>query len=486
MRKQSIVLCCFLLFAGACATITPMSDSEVYSKFESIADLDKKIQSAIGNEVNILAPAGFRQAKDLLERAMENARKDEKEKAKLDAQKGVEVLDQAEKDAERARDIMWEVLEYRERARKVGAQGVFKEEFRSVERRFRDATRLVERDQEDAAKDRRPALLESYSELEVRTVKEGTIAIAKASFKEAKALDADDYARKTFKRAEKELDLATSTLEADPTQQEKANLHAKRSDNLSLEAVQITELAKIFDRRDYSHEDIILWYQQQLSDINKPLKSDLNFTQPNRKVVGSMHDTIASLVQSQKDDLQIIEKQQKYIEELNARIADERKKYEARLSAQAKKQAERERREAEAKHRFEYVQSLFSAEEAEVFRQGNNVLISAAGFYFPVGGTEILAKNFGLLNKVINSIHQFPTSRVKISGHTDSMGSTEMNLKLSQARANNVAKFLKDVGNIEQDRITAEGYGEAKPVASNKTANGRAKNRRIEVLIINK
>ncbi len=203
-------------------------------------------------------------------------------------------------------------------------------------------------------------------------------------------------------------------------------------------------------------------------------------------MVGSIHDTISSLVQSQKDDLEIIEKQQKYIEELNGRIDDERKKYEARLSAQAKKQAERERREAEAKYRFEYVQSLFSAEEAEVFRKGDNVLISAAGFYFPVGGTEIIAKNFGLLNKIINSIHQFPTSGIEISGHTDAMGSTEMNLKLSQARANNVARFLKDVGNIEQDRITAEGYGESKPVASNKTAKGRAKNRRIEVLITNR
>ncbi|HID29617.1 MAG TPA: OmpA family protein [Desulfobacterales bacterium] len=142
--------------------------------------------------------------------------------------------------------------------------------------------------------------------------------------------------------------------------------------------------------------------------------------------------------------------------------------------------------EREAARRFEYVQSLFSPEEAEVFRKGNNVLISAAGFYFPVGGNIILPQNFGLLNKIVNSIQQFPNSLVEVSGHTDSIGSIELNLRLSKERADNVSKFLKEVGNIKASRISAEGYGKEKPVASNETEEGRARNRRIDVLLINK
>ena len=486
MKRIILVLGLFLFASIGCATIRPMSDSDVFEKYESIADLDKLLSAAKASEINMLSPAGFGRADELFQEAMENARKGKDESAKVAAINGVNVLKNAESDAERARDIMWEVLEYRERARKVGAPDVFKEEFEEIEKRFREANGLVERNQESGAKDRRPNLIKSFSDIEIKTLKEGTVAIAKASFKRAESQGADKHAPKTYQRAEKELNLAISTLEEDPNQLEKANEYARTADRLSKDSQEITELAKIFDRRKYEYEDIILWYQQQLAEINIPLKTELNFSQPNRIVVGSIRDNIASLVQAQKDDLEIIDKQQKFIEELQANLEEVRKQYEARLSAQAKKQAEKERLESETRARFEYVQSLFNAEEAEVFRKGNNVLISAGGFYFPVGGTIILPQNFSMLNKIINSVRQFPNAKIEITGHTDSIGSTESNLRLSKERANNVAKFMKEVGNIESDSITAEGYGESKPIASNETTEGRARNRRIEVLIINK
>ena len=485
MKRIVITLGCFFVLAGGCATIRPPSDSDVFRDYESIASLDKRLTAAQGSEINVLAPAGFGRAKKLFDESLVLARKGKKAEANLAANQALKVLSNAEKDASRAREIMWEVLEYRARARKSGAPGVFKEEFKNVEDRFREANRLVERHEVDAAKERRPALLKSYSNLEIKTLKKGTLARAKASFERAKAQKADDHAPKTFMRAEREINLATSTLEEDPNQVGKANQHAELADKLSQEAEQIIELARIFDRREYSYEDIILWHQEQLTEINKPLGSPLNFRQPHRMVVGSMKEKISSLVQSQKDDLAIIEKQQNLIQELHAQVDDTRKQYEGKLSAQAKKQADKEHREKEASQRFEYVQSLFNPEEAEVFRKGNNVLISVAGFFFPVGGTIILPQNFGLLNKIINSIHQFPNSRIEVSGHTDSIGSTELNLRLSRKRADNVAKFLKEVGNVDPSRVSAEGYGESKPVASNETEDGRTRNRRIDVFLIN-
>ena len=484
MKRTVTTVACFLFLAGACATMKPPSDADILKDYESIATLDKRLAGAQESEINLLAPAGFARAKELFNKALELARKGKKAEADLTANQALNVLSSAEKDAEQAREIMWEVLEYRGRAQKAGAPGVFKKEFKNVEDRFREATGLVERDEVNAAKDRRPALLKSYSDLEIKTLKEGTIAIARASFERAKAQKADTHAPKTFRRAEKDLNLATSTLE-DPSQVEKANQYAQLADKLSQEAEQIAEVARIFDGRKYSYEDIVLWHQEQLTEINKPLGSPLNFRQPHRMVVSSIKEKISSLVQSQKDDLAIIEKQQNRIQELQAQLDDTRKQYEGQLSAQAKEQSEREHREKEASQRFEYVQSLFSPEEAEVFRKGDNVLISAAGFFFPVGGTIILPQNFGLLNKIINSINQFPNSRIEVSGHTDSSGSTESNLRLSRERADNVAKFLKEVGNIDSTRISAEGYGESKPVASNKTEEGRTKNRRIDVLLIN-
>jgi OOP family OmpA-OmpF porin len=60
-----------------------------------------------------------------------------------------------------------------------------------------------------------------------------------------------------------------------------------------------------------------------------------------------------------------------------------------------------------------------------------------------------------------------------------------VNLALSQERARKVARFLVDVGGVEARRVTAQGFGETRPVASNDTKEGRAANRRVEILIIN-
>jgi outer membrane protein OmpA-like peptidoglycan-associated protein len=131
------------------------------------------------------------------------------------------------------------------------------------------------------------------------------------------------------------------------------------------------------------------------------------------------------------------------------------------------------------------VQSLFTPAEANVYEQRGNVLISAHGFRFPTGGSEIGTDNFALMSKIIQAIKTFPDSTIQISGHTDSTGSEAVNRNLSRARADNVAKFLIDVGGISASRIMATGYGEDKPVASNSTPEGRAANRRVEILIKN-
>jgi outer membrane protein OmpA-like peptidoglycan-associated protein len=161
-----------------------------------------------------------------------------------------------------------------------------------------------------------------------------------------------------------------------------------------------------------------------------------------------------------------------------------RKKYASELSPKAKKIAEQERLDLEEKERFEYVQSMFSPQEAKVSMDKKNVLIQIHGFRFPPGKAQINAVNFGLLNKVISAIEQYPKSRVIISGHTDSKGNADKNLALSIKRSANVQKFMHEIGGISGDRTESMGFGETKPVASNNKRRGRALNRRIEVLIV--
>lgn len=112
----------------------------------------------------------------------------------------------------------------------------------------------------------------------------------------------------------------------------------------------------------------------------------------------------------------------------------------------------------------------------------NNIL-KFGTIRFPSGKSDIESSSFGLLDQLAYTTMRCPDSRVRISGHTDSSGSAQTNKTISEARAGAVRQYLLDSG-ISGNRIDAVGYGPDKPIASNDTEEGRAKNRRIEFEII--
>ncbi len=97
--------------------------------------------------------------------------------------------------------------------------------------------------------------------------------------------------------------------------------------------------------------------------------------------------------------------------------------------------------------------------------------------YFATGKSTILSKSFKPLNEVVKSLNENPTYMLEIEGHTDNVGKDEYNMTLSEKRAAAVKAYLVKKG-IDPARLTSKGYGETQPIADNKTAKGRAKNRR--------
>ena len=102
--------------------------------------------------------------------------------------------------------------------------------------------------------------------------------------------------------------------------------------------------------------------------------------------------------------------------------------------------------------------------------------------YFEFNKSTIKPVSFPLLNEVAQALADNATIRVEIGGHTDSIGNDAYNMKLSQSRAEAVRLYLMMRG-IDAARMTAKGYGETVPIADNRTAAGRAQNRRVEFLI---
>ena len=444
------------LLAG-CATAPTLTQEQVLAQYEQIAKLNKDLRDAAAQDVDDLAPEGYRAAKQLYEEAVAEAQAGRSDNAKSSSTSGLQTLAKAKENAELSRNLLREVLEARDKALRAGCASVFPDSTEDLDTDLRKVTRLVESGRLEDAKERRQRLIAGYEQLELAALQEGTVEAAEAAIEAARKKDAVKFAPKTFKRAEEEMKLALSVLEADRSQIEKANAHAMRAKWLAERSMAITELIKDFERRDYSSEDLVLWYQKQLSDINAPLGEELPFDEPNRNVVLGLQQSVAELLR-QRDD-----------------TAAQRSQYEQELSLSAEQRAA-----------VDKVQSLFTPAEANVYQQRQNVLISAHGFRFPTGGSDIGTENFALMNKIIQAVRIFPDSHIQVSGHTDSTGGAAVNRNLSRARADNVAKFLIDVGGIQASRIMVEGYGEDRPVASNETADGRAANRRVEILIDNR
>jgi|GEM_PF-406779 len=105
---------------------------------------------------------------------------------------------------------------------------------------------------------------------------------------------------------------------------------------------------------------------------------------------------------------------------------------------------------------------------------------SIEGLYFKAGKSEIRKRSFKVLDKLAEQLKKHPKFVVLIEGHTDNTGNAADNMTLSQERAAAVKKYLVGKG-IPTAQLQTKGFGDTKPVTSNKTKKGRAKNRRVEL-----
>jgi len=115
---------------------------------------------------------------------------------------------------------------------------------------------------------------------------------------------------------------------------------------------------------------------------------------------------------------------------------------------------------------------------------GQAILVNLPeGVTFDVASYNLKPEFRATLDKVADSLKQYPNSLIDVYGHTDSTGSDAYNQTLSENRARTVANYLQMQG-VSPSRIRSQGYGETMPVADNMTEEGRRKNRRVEIKIV--
>jgi outer membrane protein OmpA-like peptidoglycan-associated protein len=144
---------------------------------------------------------------------------------------------------------------------------------------------------------------------------------------------------------------------------------------------------------------------------------------------------------------------------------------------------ERQAREQAEQRSKEALDRLAAANAAAVKHEDRGTVITLQGnVLFASGKSTLLPGAQSSLNQVADALKSRDDTKILVEGHTDSTGSDVTNQALSKARADAVASYLVTRG-LPQDRVTSAGLGSSRPVADNSTAEGRANNRRVEIVV---
>lgn len=134
-------------------------------------------------------------------------------------------------------------------------------------------------------------------------------------------------------------------------------------------------------------------------------------------------------------------------------------------------------------HQEKVLRESLSNSGVEVERVGDQIkLIMPENITFATGSSVLDSKSTDTLGKVANVLATYTDTTITVAGHTDSTGSDSLNQRLSEERATAVSHFLSS-HNVEANRIAVVGYGPRQPIANNSTADGRAQNRRVEIMV---
>ena len=289
---------------------------------------------------------------------------------------------------------------------------------------------------------------------------------------QAKKARVERDAPKTLARAEKLLIQAEKALTENRYDTDEPRSLARQAKYEVKHAMYLAQELKPVRDGDSSVEDLALASEAPLVTIAGSLdlvaELDEGFQGPTSAII----DSIEAL---QKDSYELGERRNQIVA-----LEEEIQRLEQDLGVQSDRLAAQETQ----RRKFRQVEAMFDSDEAHILTQGENVLIRPIGLVFPSGSAQIETEYFTLLRKVEDAIRAFPNSQIIIEGHTDSFGGDATNLQLSQTRAEAVRTYLlANMRDLSPTNIEPVGFGEARPVANNETIEGRAKNRRIDVVI---
>jgi outer membrane protein OmpA-like peptidoglycan-associated protein len=458
-------------------------------------DADKAKYLAIEKRAEILSPSNFDEGLKYYEKASAAYEKDEKlADIKEYLKESVKYFQKSTSEIDVLEVLFAETLKSRCDALDAGADTYEKELWGDAQDEFRDATHQYEKGNSDKAKEKGKEAYDLYRKAELAAIKSNLFNNARELIAKAEEMKAEKYAPKTLAKAKKSLEEGKYALETERYDTDKPRMLAKNAEYEAKHAIYLVNYINKIEDKDKEIEDLILKGESYLTEIGDATGMSVKFDEGSGIAAGKISENVITLKDSifkLSHDLNICEtyvaNQQKQITIYTQQIKNMGSEQEEQIAdARIKQQILEDQIAYDQKvvQKFDEVFNMFSMNEANVFRQGNDIILRMTGFNFDIGSAEVKPDNYALLAKVQKTINIFSESKILIQGHTDSQGGDSMNLTLSQKRADAVRSYLMaNMPDYDQSNITSVGYGESKPVENNETKYGRSQNRRIDVVI---
>ncbi len=294
-----------------------------------------------------------------------------------------------------------------------------------------------------------------YFALEIKAVQFKKLDAVKQAIQQASKLDAEDLAPKSLRMAMLDVNEAGNMIAQSPRDQ---GIHGASVAKSVASAMMLTDVMDVILGAPGTPEDIAVKIVHQNRELGN-LKQDLSSTRSSlMEKEGALEKQNAEL-QSTRSSLQQTETalmmQNEALEKTSTQVRFQKAMDEA--------------------------MKQFSEDDAAVYQQGNKLIFRIKTMNFGSGSAAIPSSSKPLLSKIDSIIQQIGAEMVAVQGHTDSIGSAQINKDLSTKRAVSVANYLASLSGGY--KIGYIGYGESRPIASNDTKEGRAINRRVDLVV---
>ena len=451
LKKVTITLSILLFGLGCASNLKPVEFAADADPNAEIARLEQDLKSARAEQTDMTSPKSFKMAEKYLAEAHENrADGDSARDILKEVGLGRAALNRAQKAQEITQKEFSDIMLAREGTLAAGAATFQERDLKKADSDLRSLTEdyesqaLTQWDKGNeiygfsgTSQSKRDSLKKEYARIELESLTSKHLGRAKGMIEMAEKNKASSYAPKSLDMARTKYKDAETVISNNRQDIGAIEMAAREADMEAEKLLRVTNTAR--SAKGLSSEDIALDIENKKDAINE-----------------------AEMTAEQRAQA---------LKERNSQLAG------------ALNENQEFRRKAEFDETLARAQKMFPANEADVYRQGDKILIRLKSANFTSGRADVGPAAYPVLGKVKELLSEVNAEDVVIEGHSDATGSKAANMKLSKQRADAVAAYLSSNTQLTPEQIKTEGFGFDKPLAPNNTKQGRAQNRRVDIIV---